>query len=178
MFNDLIGKIMGKRLFESLKGFFSSRSEKRNEVLRDRLNIEDVKEELREMGYYPTHGNRYSTLKFYYADAYYEVRYEDSWLDVRMYLVYDDLSELEISKKASEKVHDQLGFVKSGVGFQEDGSFYVLLKCDAFISSLKEFKKFFPWYFKEVKESYWWYIKYRNEIRKEISNSETSLTEN
>ena len=129
---------MGKRLFESFKSFFSTRSEKRRESVRERLKIEDVKEELREMGYYPTHGNRYSTLKFYYADAYYEVRYEDSWLDVRMYLVYDDLSELEICKKASEKVHNQLGFVKSAVGFQEDGSFYVLLKCDAFISSLKE----------------------------------------
>jgi hypothetical protein len=99
---------MGKRLFERLKGLFSTRSEKRSEAVRDRLKIEDVKEELREMGYYPTHGNRYSTLKFYYADAYYEVRYEDSWLDVRMYLVYDDLSELEICKKASEKVHNQL----------------------------------------------------------------------
>ena len=169
---------MGKRLFESFKSYFSTRSEKRRESVRERLKIEDVKEELREMGYYPTHGNRYSTLKFYYADAYYEVRYEDSWLDVRMYLVYDDLSELEICKKASEKVHNQLGFVKSAVGFQEDGSFYVLLKCDAFISSLKEFKKFFPWYFKEVKESYWWYIKYRNEIRKEIADGQTSLTEN
>ena len=149
---------MSKRLFEKIRSVFSKR-------------------ELRDMGYYPTHGNRYSTLKFNYADAYYEVRYEDSWLDVRMYLVYDDLSELEICKKASEKVHNQLGFVKSAVGFQEDGSFYVLLKCDAFISSLKEFKKFFPWYFKEVKESYWWYIKYRNEIRKEIADGQTSLTE-
>ena len=171
-------KIMSKRLFEKIGSVFSKREKKSDSSVRDRLKIEDVKEELREMGYYPTHGNRYSTLKFYYADAYYEVRYEDSWLDVRMYLVYDDLSELELCKKASEKVHNQLGFVKSAVGFQEDGSFYVLLKCDAFMSSLKEFKKFFPWYFKEVKESYWWYIKYRNEIRKEIADSQTSLTEN
>ena len=169
---------MSKRLFEKIRSVFSKREKKSDASVRDRLKIEDVKEELRDMGYYPTHGNRYSTLKFYYADAYYEVRYEDSWLDVRMYLVYDDLSELEICKKASEKVHNQLGFVKSAVGFQEDGSFFVLLKCDAFISSLKEFKKFFPWYFKEVKESYWWYIKYRNEIRKEIADSQTSLTEN
>lgn len=168
---------MSKRLFEKIRSVFSNREKKSDSSVRDRLKIEDVKEELRDMGYYPTHGNRYSTLKFYYADAYYEVRYEDSWLDVRMYLVYDDLSELEICKKASEKVHNQLGFVKSAVGFQEDGSFYVLLKCDAFISSLKEFKKFFPWYFKEVKESYWWYIKYRNEIRMETSSGETSLTE-
>lgn len=169
---------MSKRLFEKIRSVFSKREKKSDSSVRDRLKIEDVKEELREMGYYPTHGNRYSTLKFYYADAYYEVRYEDSWLDVRMYLVYDDLSELEICKKASEKVHNQLGFAKSAVGFQEDGSFFVLLKCDAFISSLKEFKKFFPWYFKEVKESYWWYIKYRNEIRKEIADSQASLTEN
>lgn len=169
---------MSKRLFEKIRSVFSKREKKSDSSVRDRLKIEDVKEELREMGYYPTHGNRYSTLKFYYADAYYEVRYEDSWLDVRMYLLYDDLSELEICKKASEKVHNQLGFAKSAVGFQEDGSFFVLLKCDAFISSLKEFKKFFPWYFKEVKESYWWYIKYRNEIRKEIADSQTSLTEN
>ena len=169
---------MSKRLFEKIRSVFSKREKKSDSSVRDRLKIEDVKEELRDMGYYPTHGNRYSTLKFYYADAYYEVRYEDSWLDVRMYLVYDDLSELEICKKASEKVHNQLGFVKSAVGFQEDGSFFVLLKCDAFISSLKEFKKFFPWYFKEVKESYWWYIKYRNEIRKEIADSQASLTEN
>jgi hypothetical protein len=169
---------MSKRLFEKIRSVFSKREKKSDSSVRDRLKIEDVKEELRDMGYYPTHGNRYSTLKFYYADAYYEVRYEDSWLDVRMYLVYDDLSELEICKKASEKVHDQLGFVKSGVGFPEDGSFYVLLKCDAFISSLKEFKKFFPWYFKEVKDTYWWYIKYRNEIRQEISDAQTSLTEN
>ena len=169
---------MSKRLFEKIRSVFSKREKKSDSSVRDRLKIEDVKEELRDMGYYPTHGNRYSTLKFYYADAYYEVRYEDSWLDVRMYLLYDDLSELEICKKASEKVHNQLGFVKSAVGFQEDGSFFVLLKCDAFISSLKEFKKFFPWYFKEVKESYWWYIKYRNEIRKEIADSQTSLTEN
>ena len=144
---------MSKRLFEKIRSVFSKREKKSDSSVRDRLKIADVKEALRDMGYYPTHGNRYSTLKFYYADAYYEVRYEDSWLDVRMYLVYDDLSELEICKKASEKVHNQLGFVKSAVGFQEDGSFYVLLKCDAFISSLKEFKKFFPWYFKEVKES-------------------------
>lgn len=171
-------KIMSKRLFEKIRSVFTKREKKSDSSVRDRLKIEDVKEELRDMGYYPTHGNRYSTLKFYYADAYYEVRYEDSWLDVRMYLVYDDLSELEICKKASEKVHNQLGFAKSAVGFQEDGSFFVLLKCDAFISSLKEFKKFFPWYFKEVKESYWWYIKYRNEIRKEIADSQTSLTEN
>lgn len=169
---------MSKRLFEKIRSVFSKREKKSDSSVRDRLKIEDVKEELRDMGYYPTHGNRYSTLKFYYADAYYEVRYEDSWLDVRMYLLYDDLSELEICKKASEKVHNQLGFVKSAVDFQEDGSFFVLLKCDAFISSLKEFKKFFPWYFKEVKESYWWYIKYRNEIRKEIADSQTSLTEN
>ena len=168
---------MSKRLFEKIRSVFSKREKKSDSSVRDRLKIEDVKEELRDMGYYPTHGNRYSTLKFYYADAYYEVRYEDSWLDVRMYLVYDDLSELEICKKASEKVHNQLGFVKSAVGFQEDGSFFVLLKCDAFISSLKEFKKFFPWYFKEVKVSYWWYIKYRNEIRKEIADGQTSLTE-
>ena len=171
-------KIMSKRLFEKIRSVFSKREKKSDSSVRDRLKIEDVKEELREMGYYPTHGNRYSTLKFYYADAYYEVRYEDSWLDVRVYLLYDDLSELEICKKASEKVHNQLGFAKSAVGFQEDGSFFVLLKCDAFISSLKEFKKFFPWYFKEVKESYWWYIKYRNEIRKEIADSQASLTEN
>ena len=169
---------MSKRLFEKIRSVFSKREKKSDSSVRDRLKIEDVKEELRDMGYYPTHGNRYSTLKFYYADAYYEVRYEDSWLDVRMYLLYDDLSELETCKKASEKVHNQLGFAKSAVGFQEDGSFFVLLKCDAFISSLKEFKKFFPWYFKEVKESYWWYIKYRNEIRKEIADSQTSLTEN
>ena len=169
---------MSKRLFEKIRSVFSKREKKSDSSVRDRLKIEDVKEELREMGYYPTHGNRYSTLKFYYADAYYEVRYEDSWLDVRMYLLYDDLSELEICKKASEKVHNQLGFAKSAVGFQEDGSCFVLLKCDAFISSLKEFKKFFPWYFKEVKESYWWYIKYRNEIRKEIADSQASLTEN
>ena len=168
---------MSKRLFEKIRSVFSKREKKSDSSVRDRLKIEDVKEELREMGYYPTHGNRYSTLKFYYADAYYEVRYEDSWLDVRMYLLYDDLSELEICKKASEKVHNQLGFAKSAVGFQEDGSFFVLLKCDAFISSLKEFKKFFPWYFKEVKESYWWYIKYRNEIRKEIADGQTSLNE-
>lgn len=169
---------MSKSFFERLKGLFSTRSEKRSEAVRDRLNITDVKEELREMGYYPTHGNRYSTLKFYYADAYYEVRYEDSWLDIRMYLIYEDPSEFEICRKASEIVHNQLGFAKSAVGFQEDGSFYILLKCDAFMSSLKEFKKFFPWYFKEVKESYWWYIKYRNEIRKEIADGQTSLTEN
>ena len=169
---------MSKRLFEKIRSVFSKREKKSDSSVRDRLKIEDVKEELRDMGYYPTHGNRYSTLKFYYADAYYEVRYEDSWLDVRMYLLYDDLSELETCKKASEKVHNQLGFAKSAVGFQEDGSFFVLLKCDAFISSLKEFKKFFPWYFKEVKESYWWYIKYRNEIRKEIADSQASLTEN
>ena len=60
---------MGKRLFESFKSFISTRSEKRRESVRERLKIEDVKEELREMGYYPTHGNRYSTLKFYYADT-------------------------------------------------------------------------------------------------------------
>ena len=42
---------MGKRLFESLKGIFSTRSEKRRESVRERLKIEDVKEELREMGY-------------------------------------------------------------------------------------------------------------------------------
>ena len=55
---------MGKRLLESFKSFFSTRSGKRRESVRERLKIEDVKEELREMGYYPTHGNRYSTLKF------------------------------------------------------------------------------------------------------------------
>lgn len=168
---------MGKRLFEKIRSIFSKREEKSDPPVRDRLKIEDVEDELIEMGYCPTHGNRYSTLKFYYADAYYEVRYEDSWLDIRMYLLYDDLSELEVCQKASQKVHNELGMVKSGVGFQEDGSYYVLLKCDAYMSSLKEFKKFFPWYFKEVKEAYWWYIKYCGEIRKEISSGETSLTE-
>ena len=42
---------MSKSLFERLKEVFSKKSGKRNEVVRDRLNIEDVKEELREMGY-------------------------------------------------------------------------------------------------------------------------------
>ena len=37
---------------------------------RDRLKLEDIKEQLRDMAYYPVHGERYSVLKFYFADAF------------------------------------------------------------------------------------------------------------
>ena len=154
-------------------------SENKDLPERDRLKLEDIKEQLRDMAYYPVHGERYSVLKFYYADAYYEVRYEDYWLDIRMYLLYDGCNyfEEEVCKKAAEKVNNEIGFVRSMVGHQEDGTFYVIFKYDILMSSLKEFKKFFPWYFKEIKDASWWYKKFYKQLQEEKSKNDVVLIE-
>ena len=145
----------------------------------DRLKMSDIKETLMEMGYEPEEGSKSSVLVFEFGKAVYEVRYEDYWLDIRMYLLYDGSNyfDEELCKKAAEKVNNEIGFVRSMVGHQEDGTFYVIFKYDILMSSLKEFKKFFPWYFKEIKDASWWYKKFYKQLQEEKSKNDVVVSE-
>ena len=45
------------------------------------------------------------------------------------------------------------------------------------MSSLKEFKNFFPWYFKEIKDASWWYKKFYKQLQEEKSKNDVVLIE-
>ena len=138
----------------------------------DRLKIEDVEKELREMGYEPEEGSKKSVLKFWFGDVYHEIRYENYWLDVRMYLLEDDLKYFELYKKASEQVNNELGMIKSCTKMQENGVYFAIFKCDVFITSVREFKKVFSLYLNEVKDGCEWFKIHFNKMKGELNNIE------
>ena len=138
----------------------------------DRLKIEDVKKELREMGYEPEEGSKKSVLTFWFGDVYHEVRYENYWLDIRMYLLEDNLEYFDLYKKASELVNNEIGMIKSRTKMQENGVYFAIFKSDVFITSAREFKKVFPLYLKEVKDGCEWFKIHFNKLKEELSRSE------
>lgn len=139
----------------------------------DRLKIEDVEKELREMGYEPEEGSKKSVLTFWFGDVYHEVRYENYWLDIRMYLLEDNLEYFELYKQASEWVNNELGMIKSRTKMQENGVYFAIFKCDVFITSAREFKKVFPLYLKEVKDGCEWFRIHFNKMKGELKITET-----
>ena len=130
----------------------------------DRLKMSDIKETLMEMGYEPEEGSKSSVLVFEFGKAHYEVRYEDYRLDIRMYIFSEDLSVFNIFKCASERVNNELAMVKSAIKLREDGIYFVLFGYNVFVESKNEFKKFFPWYLREIKDGYVWFDKYVQEL--------------
>jgi hypothetical protein len=81
-----------------------------------------------------------------------------------MYVFSEDLSKFNIFKAASERVDRELAMIKSAIKLRDDGSYYVLFACNAFLESRSEFKKFFPWYLRETKDAYAWFKKYSQEL--------------
>jgi hypothetical protein len=81
-----------------------------------------------------------------------------------MYVFSEDLSKFNIFKAASERVDRELAMIKSAIKLRDDGSYFVLFACNAFLESRSEFKKFFPWYLRETKDAYAWFKKYSQEL--------------
>lgn len=130
----------------------------------DRLRMSDIKETLSEMGYESQEGSVSSILVFESGNAIYQIGYEDFRLDVRMYVFSEDLSKFNIFKAASERVDRELAMIKSAIKLRDDGSYFVLFACNVFLESRNEFKKFFPWYLREIKDGYLWFKKYSQEL--------------
>ena len=130
----------------------------------ERLTMSDIKETLMEIGYEPEEGSKSSVLVFEFGKARYEVRYEDYMLDIRMYIFSEDLSVFNVFKCAAERVNNELAMVKSAIKLRDDGSYFVMFACNAFLESRSEFKKFFPWYLRETKDAYAWFKKYSQEL--------------
>lgn len=130
----------------------------------DRLRMSDIKETLSEMGYESEEGSVSSILLFESGNAIYQIGYEDFRLDVRMYVFSEDLSKFNIFKAASERVDRELAMIKSAIKLRDDGSYFVLFACNVFLESRNEFKKFFPWYLREIKDGYLWFKKYSQEL--------------
>lgn len=130
----------------------------------DRLRMSDIKETLSEMGYESEEGSVSSILIFESDNAIYQIGYEDFRLDVRMYVFSEDLSKFNIFKAASERVDRELAMIKSAIKLRDDGSYFVLFACNVFLESRNEFKKFFPWYLREIKDGYLWFKKYSQEL--------------
>lgn len=130
----------------------------------DRLRMSDIKETLSEMGYESEEGSVSSILIFESGNAFYQIGYEDFRLDVRMYVFSEDLSKFNIFKAASERVDRELAMIKSAIKLRDDGSYFVLFACNVFLESRNEFKKFFPWYLREIKDGYLWFKKYSQEL--------------
>lgn len=158
------------KLFSRIKELFKS---KRVDVERedDRLRISDVKDFLQDMGYDPEEGSRNTLLTFNFNNIYYEVSYEDFRLDIRMYIFDEDPALFEIFRNASYRVSNELAMVKSYVKLNNDGSYFVMLGYNIFISSKREFEKFFPCYFREVKDGYVWFVKYVKEMYENLNYS-------
>lgn len=134
----------------------------------DRLKIGDVEKELREMGYEPEEGSKKSVLTFWFGDVYHVVRYENYWLDIRMYLLEDNLEYFELYKQASERVNNEIAMIKSCTKMQENGVYFAIFKCDVFITSAREFKKVFPLYLKEVKDGCEWFKIHFNKMKDDL----------
>ena len=130
----------------------------------ERLRMSDIKETLSEMGYESQEGSVSSILVFESGNAIYQIGYEDFRLDVRMYVFSEDLSKFNIFKAASERVDRELAMIKSAIKLRDDGSYFVLFACNVFLESRNEFKKFFPWYLREIKDGYLWFKKYSQEL--------------
>jgi len=130
----------------------------------ERLRMSDIKETLSEMGYESQEGSVSSILIFESGNAIYQIGYEDFRLDVRMYVFSEDLSKFNIFKAASERVDRELAMIKSAIKLRDDGSYFVLFACNVFLESRNEFKKFFPWYLREIKDGYLWFKKYSQEL--------------
>ena len=139
-------------------------AKKNDEGSTDRLKMSDIKETLKEMGYEPEEGSKSSVLGFEFGKARYEVRYEDYRLDIRMYIFSEDLSVFNVFKCAAERVNNELAMVKSAIKLREDGIYFVLFGYNVFMESKNEFKKFFPWYLREIKDGYLWFDKYVQEL--------------
>jgi hypothetical protein len=137
----------------------------------ERLRMSDIKETLSEMGYESQEGSVSSILVFESGNAIYQIGYEDFRLDVRMYVFSEDLSKFNIFKAASERVDRELAMIKSAIKLRDDGSYFVLFACNAFLESRKEFKKFFPWYLRETKDAYAWFKKYSQELYENLRYS-------
>ena len=156
-------------LFSRIKGKFC---EKRLDESRDdSLCMSDIVECLREMGYEPVEGSRKSILKFDFGDVYYEVRYEDLRLNIRLY-IFDERAELlQLYRETSDAVNNELMMVRSAVKLNGNGTYWTSLRYDVFISSKKEFKRFFPWYFKEIKDGYLWFTNWFNDMYENLTTA-------
>ncbi len=137
----------------------------------ERLRMSDIKETLSEMGYESEEGSVSSILIFESGNAIYQIGYEDFRLDVRMYVFSEDLSKFNIFKAASERVDRELAMIKSAIKLRDDGSYFVLFACNVFLESRNEFKKFFPWYLREIKDGYLWFKKYSQELYENLRYS-------
>ena len=137
----------------------------------DRLRMSDIKKTLSEMGYESQEGSVSSILIFESGNAIYQIGYEDFRLDIRMYVFSQDLSMFNIFKAASERVDNELAMIKSAIKLRDDGSYFVLFACNAFLESRSEFKKFFPWYLRETKDAYAWFKKYSQELYENLRYS-------
>ena len=137
----------------------------------DRLRMSDIKKTLSEMGYESQEGSVSSILIFESGNAIYQIGYEDFRLDVRMYVFSEDLSKFNIFKAASERVDRELAMIKSAIKLRDDGSYFVLFACNVFLESRNEFKKFFPWYLREIKDGYLWFKKYSQELYENLRYS-------
>lgn len=65
---------------------------------------------------------------------------------------------------ASERVNNELAMVKSAIKRRDDGKYSVFFVYNVFVESKRDFKKFFPWYLREIKAGYAWFKKYSQEI--------------
>ena len=100
-------------LFSRIKGKFCKK--RLDESRDDSLCMSDIVECLREMGYEPEEGSRKTILKFNFDDVYYEIRYENLRLIIRIY-IFDRRPELlKLYKATSDAVNDELMMVRSVV---------------------------------------------------------------
>ena len=53
---------------------------------------------------------------------------------------------------------------KELIMLRDDGIYFVLFGYNVFVESKNEFKKFFPWYLREIKDGYVWFDKYVQEL--------------
>ena len=148
--------------FSRLKEVFCGKKKEVEGV--DRLKMSDIKETLVEMGYDPEEGSKSSVLIFSFGDAIYEMRYEDYRLEIRMYVFSEDMSVFNLFSAAAERVNNELAMVKSAIQRRNDGKYFVFFGYNVFVESKREFKKFFPWYLREIKDGYAWFKKYSQEI--------------
>lgn len=160
---------MGRNFMKKVRSYFAGMFEKDYEE-KDKLTLEKIEVVLREMGYEPRVGSKKTKWCFQdpnNEDYCFEVVYEDDVLDIMMCKYDFSLDRLEIYKEAAKRGNFDLALVRYGTLVRPEGYIIIGHKYITMMSSLREFRKFFPKYIEEMKESRLWFRKRVLEVEEE-----------
>ena len=154
---------------KKVRSYFAGMFEKDYEE-KDKLTLEKIEDVLREMGYVPRVGSKKTKRCFQdpnNEDYCFEVVYEDDMLDIMMCQYDYRLDRLDIYKEAAKRAAFDLALVRFGTQVRQEGYIIIGYKYVTLMSSVREFRTFFPKYIEELKESRLWFRKRVLEVQEE-----------